>query len=285
MIKELKDVPVAQIYNWLQQIVAPRPIGLMSTIHKDGQTNLTALSFLHLVSANAPVLLFSPVRKETENLSNNVDDFHEIEEAVIHIVTEELIQQTVLASCEFPSDVDDFERAGFTKEEAKMVRPATVKECPVKLECKVKQIQLLGEKGELGKLIIAEVVCMHIDETIMNADLSMIDQCKFNLVAKFGADRYCRINEQSLFKLTKPAEKFIGFKRLPDPIRNSKVLTPNDLALLASVEVIPGYPLDCLSLASRCLPESRLHHYAQVKLREGKVKEAWGLLMYEDAAE
>jgi hypothetical protein len=149
----------------------------------------------------------------------------------------------------------------------------------------VKQIQPIGEKGDLGKLIIAEIVCMHINETIVNEDHSMIIQGKLNRVAKLGGDWYGSINEQSLFEQAKPAGDFIGFKRLPDAIRNSKVLTPNDLALLASVEVIPGYPLDCLSIASRCMPGSRVHHYAQAKLREGKVKEAWGLLMYEDAVE
>src|SRR5258706_8978848 len=100
-----------------------------------------------------------------------------------------------------------------------------VKEAKVKLECKVLEIKPLGKEGGSGNLVIAEVICMHIDESILNEDHSMIDQGKLHHVARLGGSWYSVINESNLFRVPKPNVQLgIGVDALPESIRNSSIL-------------------------------------------------------------
>ena len=94
-----------------------------------------------------------------------------------------MVQQMSLSSCEYPKGTDEFIKAGFTKEAASMVSPPMVKEAKIKLECKINEVKSLGEEGGAGQLVIAEVLCMHIDDSIINEAGNMIDQTKLELIA------------------------------------------------------------------------------------------------------
>jgi flavin reductase (DIM6/NTAB) family NADH-FMN oxidoreductase RutF len=109
----------------------------------------------------------------------------EVPEVVINIVDFDMVHQTSLSSCEFPKATNEFEKAGFTMEAATVVKPPMVKESKVKLECRVNEVKPLGTEGGAGNLIIAEVLVMHIDETILDAE-GKIDQTKLHHVARLG---------------------------------------------------------------------------------------------------
>ena len=200
-----------------------------------------------------------------------------------------MVQQMSLSSCEYPKGVDEFIKAGFTKEKASMVAPPMVKESKIKLECKVNQVIPLGEEGGAGNLVIAEVLVMHVDESILNSE-KQIDQTKLELVARLGANWYTRVNEQSLFEVEKPNLNLgIGFDALPASIRNSPVLTGNELAMLANVsaipEIDPAYDDDQLKQIVQYFSlnpsdmERELHLHAQRLLQAKKLAEAWQVLL------
>ena len=86
----------------------------------------------------------------------------------INIVDYAMVQQTSLASCEFPKGTNEFTKAGFTEEKATLVSPPMVKESKIKLECKVLEVKPLGTEGGAGNLVICEVLFMHIDESILD---------------------------------------------------------------------------------------------------------------------
>ena len=286
----LKPLSPADVQNYLQHAVAPRPVCFASTIDKDGNVNLSPFSFFNLFSSNPPIVIFSPARRVRDNTTkHSLQNVHEVKEVVINIVDHDMVQQVSLASCEFAKGTDEFIKAGFTPEKATMVSPPMVKESKIKLECKVIEIKPLGTEGGAGNLIICEVLCMHIDESILDEN-KKIDQTKMHHIARLGGDWYCKVDETNLFKVAKPNTQLgIGVDALPENIRNSKILSGNNLGQLANVhdmpQVQPSFDDDKLKnivLYYSLNPadmEEELHHYAKELLAAGKVEDAWQVLL------
>src|SRR6187431_2693232 len=118
----LKDLKTVDVQNYLQHAIAPRPICFASTIDKRGNVNLSPFSFFNLFSSNPPVVIFSPARRVRDNTTKHtLQNVQEVPEVVINIVDYDMVQQTSLASCEFPKEVNEFIKAGFTEEKASIV--------------------------------------------------------------------------------------------------------------------------------------------------------------------
>ncbi len=287
----LSDLNIMQKQAWLQHAIAPRPICFASTIDREGNINLSPFSFFNLFSSNPPIVVFSPSRRGRDNtIKHTLENVLEVPECVINIVDYDMVQQMSLSSCEYPKTVDEFVKAGFTKEAASMVQPPMVKEAKIKLECRVNEVKSLGNEGGAGQLVIAEVLCMHVDEAILNADKTMIDQEKMHHVARLGGDWYCRVNSSNLFKVAKPNTQLgIGIDALPESIRNSTILTGNHLGQLANVHeeplVDPAFEDDRLRniigyySINPAEMEKELHLYAADLLNQNKVTEAWQVLL------
>ncbi len=290
MILDLKDLKTAEKQYYLQHVVAPRPICFASTIDKAGNVNLSPFSFFNLFSSNPPIVIFSPARRVRDNTTkHSLQNVLEVPEVVINIVTYDMVQQTSLASCEYPKGITEFIKTGFTAEPAMIVRPPMIKESKMKMECKVIEIKPLGTEGGAGNLIICEVLLMHIDDSLLDENKKM-DQRKINHVARLGADWYCKVDETNLFHVTKPnTELGIGVDALPAAFRNSKILTGNNLGQLANVQdlpfIDPAYDDQRLKEIIQYYSinpdemEKELHVYAKKLLEEGKVKEAWQILL------
>lgn len=290
MVFELKNLSTAQRQYYLQHVVAPRPICFASTIDKEGKVNLSPFSFFNLFSSNPPVVIFSPARRVRDNTTKHtLQNLQEVAEVVINIVTFDMVQQVSLASCEFPKGVNEFQKAGFTEEPATIVKPPMVKESKVKLECKVLEIKPLGTEGGAGNLVICEVLKMHIDDSLLDEN-KKIDQRKINHVARLGGDWYCVVNESNLFEVEKPNTQLgIGIDSIPENIRNSKILSGNNLGQLANVHEMPfidpafddnkfRHIIQYFSINPDEM-EKELHTYAKKLLDTGKVKEAWQVLL------
>ena len=290
MIIHLKDLPPADVQNYLQHAIAPRPICFASTIDNAGNINLSPFSFFNLFSSNPPIVIFSPSRRVRDNSTKHtLQNVLELPEVVINIVDYDMVQQTSLASCEFAIEINEFEKAGFTMQPATLVKPPMVKESKIKLECKIIEVKPLGSEGGAGNLVICEVLVMHIDESILDGN-NKIDQTKIQHVARLGGDWYCKVDESNLFKVAKPNTQLgIGIDALQAGIRNSIVLSGNQLGQLANVNEIPfidpAFNDDRLKNIIQYFSinpvdmENELHQYAKELLDAGKVKEAWQVLL------
>jgi flavin reductase (DIM6/NTAB) family NADH-FMN oxidoreductase RutF len=290
MVLDLKTITPAERQNFLQHAIAPRPICFASTIDTEGNINLSPFSFFNLFSTNPPIVIFSPSRRGRNNTTKHTyENVLQVPEVVINIVDYDMVQQASLASCEYPKEINEFVKAGFTQQQATTVKPPMVTESKVKFECRVIEVKPLGTEGGAGNLVICEVLIMHIDDGILN-DKGYIDQTKLNHVARLGGDWYCKVDKSNLFQVTKPNVKLgIGVDELPDNIRNSKVLTGNNLGQLANVYALPSidpsfeddtlknifqyYSVDPQEM------ENELHLYAKKLLDQGKVLEAWQVLL------
>lgn len=295
MIFRLDELKATEKQYYLQHVVAPRPICFASTTDKEGNVNLSPFSFFNIFSSNPPVVIFSPARRVRDNTTKHtLENVHEVREVVINIVTYDMVRQASLSSCEFPKGVDEFEKAGFTKEKAQMVNPPMVKEAKAKLECKVLEIKSLGEDGGAGQLVICEVLCLHIDDTLLD-DNKKFDQKKLDLVARLGGDWYCRVTPEVLFQVEKPNTLLgIGINALPEAIRHSRYLSGNHLGQLANVHelpvVTPSFDDDHLKNIVQYFSinpqemEKEIHAYAAKLLDEGKVDDAWQVLLFTENA-
>ncbi len=291
MLIELKNTTTVERHSYLQAAVAPRPICFASTIDAGGNVNLSPFSFFNLFSSNPPVVIFSPSRRVRDNTTKHtLENVKEVKEVVINIVDYDMVQQVSLASCEFPKDVNEFTKAGFTSEPATVVKPPMVKESKIKLECKVIEIKELGTGGGAGNLVICEVLVMHISDEILDEN-NQIDQIKLHHVARLGGDWYCKVDEQNLFRVPKPNVKLgIGIDALPENIRNSKILSGNDLGQLANVSELPvsdpAFSDDGLAKIVHYYSlnlddmEIEVHRYAKKILSGGKVDYAWQILLF-----
>ncbi|NOT52522.1 MAG: flavin reductase family protein [Chitinophagaceae bacterium] len=290
MIFDLHDLKPAEKQYYLQHVIAPRPICFASTIDKAGNINLSPFSFFNLFSSNPPVVVFSPARRVRDNTTKHtLQNVLEVPEVVINIVTWDMVQQTSLASCEFPKGVSEFIKAGFTEEPATLVRPPMVKESKVKMECKVIEVKPLGTEGGAGNLVICEVVRLHINDSLLDEN-KKIDQRKIHHVARLGGDWYCKVDESNLFIVEKPNTQLgIGVDALPASVRNSNILTGNNLGQLANVHetpvVNPSFDDDRLKDIIQYYSvnpdemEKEVHSYCKELLDAGKTTEAWQVLL------
>ncbi len=287
------DLTTPELHNYLQYAIAPRPICFASTVDKDGNVNLSPFSFFNLFSTNPPVCVFSASRRVRGNTTKHtLENILEVPECVINIVTYDMVQQTSLASVEYPKGVNEFVKAGFTPIASNMVKPPRVAESPVQLECVVNEVKPLGDGPGAGNLILAEIKLIHINEAILDAS-GTIDQQKLELVARLGGDWYCRVTKDNLFKVAKPVRTIgIGVDSIPHAIRNSNVLTGNNLGQLGNVEALPGdneieeycqcdeiKDLLDATIGDCQTRELQLHIKAKQLLDEGRVVEAWKVLL------
>lgn len=287
-----KEIEIPKLHRYLLGSIGPRPIAFASTIDSKGNINLAPFSFFNVFSANPPIMIFSPARSGRTNESKDTyNNVKEVPEVVINVVTHEMVHQMSLASSPYDSDVSEFEKAGFTSLASDMITPPRVKESPVQFECKVNEVIELGDQGGAGNLIICEVLRIHVKESLLDQN-EMIDQHKIDLVSRMGGNWYCRADKNSMFEIQKPITTCgIGFDALPTDIRNSSILSGNDLGQLAGIEQLPNetdvneYKLLELSELFLSLEEDavqleiEIHKRAQDLLKRNLLEEAWLTLL------
>jgi flavin reductase (DIM6/NTAB) family NADH-FMN oxidoreductase RutF len=180
-------------------LIAPRPIGWVSTLGPDGEHNLAPYSFFNAVCDRPPMLAFSSAgRKDSMTFAGGTGEF------VWNLPTYGLREQMNLSSKELPRGESEFEFAGLTPAPSRIVKPPRVAESPCSLECKVLFVkELLDLDGESADhhLVVGQVVGVHLDEAFIKdgradtAGLQPIARCGYQ------AD-YAVVTE--LFEMVRP---------------------------------------------------------------------------------
>lgn len=282
-----QEVSTGKLHGYLLSAVSPRPIAFASTVDGVGNVNLSPFSFFNVFSANPPILVFSPARRVRDNTTKHtLENILITKEVVINIVNYDMVQQMSLSSTEYPDGVNEFIKSGLTEVASDIVKPPRVQEAPVQFECKVNDVIALGNQGGAGNLVIAEVVKLHIKESVLDAD-GKIDANKIDAVARMGGNWYNRSRE-GMFEVIKPIKtRGIGVDALPKSIKNSKILSGNDLGVLGNSEKIPtsSEVKEYLNLEAeksvdiQTSNKENIQKQAQNMLQKGNVLEAFKLLL------
>lgn len=288
------DIPTAQFHAYMLSAVAPRPICFASTVDKNGNVNLSPYSFFNAFGSNPTTLIFSPARRVRDNtIKHTLENVYETMEVCINVVSFDMVQQVSLASTEYEKGVNEFVKAGFTAIPSDLIKAPRVKESPVQIECKVREVIETGDQGGAGNLVICEILKMHISEEILDANKN-IDPNKIKLVARMGGDWYAKAFGEALFEIEKPIRnKGIGVDAIPETIRLSNVLTGNNLGQLGNVEKLPDATeieafeaesteyqnlITRFGIHAESLEYER-HLLAKDFLQRGWVMDAWKLLL------
>ncbi|WP_417290615.1 flavin reductase family protein [Corallibacter sp.] len=284
---EPKDLSTGKLHGYLLSAVAPRPIAFASTIDENGTPNLSPFSFFNVFSANPPVMIFSPARRVRNNTTKHtLENVEYLKEVVINVVNYDLVHQASLSSTEYPEGVNEFDKAGLTMLESDIVKPFRVAESPIQFECKVTDIIKLGTEGGAGNLVICEVVKLHIEDDVLDEN-GVINQEKLDLVSRAGGSFYSRA-KSGFFEIPKPLSTLgIGVDSFPEEVKNSMILTGNELGMLGNVEALPSQSeVDAfLETVSERYPNittashREKHKLAQNYLSFGDILSAWKILL------
>ena len=282
------DTPQKDFHQFILGTVAPRPIAFVSTIDENGIQNLAPYSFFNAFSSNPPIVVFSSNRRGSDNTTK--DTLHNIKatgECVINAVNYAIVRQMAVASVDFPGEVSEFEKTGLTPIPSDLVKPFRVAESPAHMECKIKEIITLGDQGGAGHLIICEVVRMHIAQDVLT-DRNRIDPHKIDLMGRMGRAYYVRCSGPAIHTIVQEYNPVsIGYDQLPDHIKNSQVLTGNDLGKLAGQVTFPtseeiddvAKQEDVKQASVQQHPKEALHYLAKMYLDKEEVRKGFSLLM------
>jgi flavin reductase (DIM6/NTAB) family NADH-FMN oxidoreductase RutF len=189
------------VYKLMIGTIVPRPIAFVSTIDAQGTRNLAPFSFFTAISANPPVICFSPmVRSADSSHKDTLRNIEAIGEFVVNIVSEDFAGPMNLCSGEYPPEVDEFQLSGLTPIASELVKPARVAESRVQMECRLLQIVRVSERPLGGSLVIGEVVRFHVAAEIF--DNFRIDSAKLHAIGRMGGPTYVRTTD--LFDLPRP---------------------------------------------------------------------------------
>lgn len=272
-----EEVTVPQMHQYLLGAVGPRPICFASTVDAEGNMNLAPFSFFNVFSAKPPILIFAPNNSGRDGTPKHTWlNVKEVPEVVINVVNFDIVQKMNVAAAPWEKGVSEFEKAGFTPIASDLVKPYRVAESPVQMECKVIECKELGHGASAGNLVIAEVIRMHIHESVLNEE-GKIDPRKMDLVARMGGAWYSHATPESMFQLPQPMQKTIGYDALPATIKNSTILSANDIGKMAGLLEMPH---EELIAGSKALHSNTDPEHAAVQLiAEGKIAEALGLFL------
>lgn len=273
-----KETALPQLHQYLLGSVGPRPICFASTIDAQGRPNLAPFSFFNVVSANPPVLVFAPNNSGRDGSPKHTYlNAKEVPEVVVNVVTYSMVQQMNVAAAPWDRGISEFEKAGFTPIASELIKPLRVKESPVQMECRVIEIKEFGTGGGAGNLVMAEVLKIHINKEFIGAD-GKIDQTKIDLVGRMGGSWYCRTTPDALFQLAQPMQPTIGYDSLPENIKNSQILSANDIGILAGLPAFPDAEM-VANIQEKYGAENR-EVAAKKLIAEGNTAEALGLLIH-----
>ncbi len=179
-------------------IVAPRPIGWISSISAKGEVNLAPYSFFNGVSSRPPMVMFA-----SESRKDSVRNIEETGEFVCNLATWDLRDAMNATSAPLPPGINEMERAGLAAAPSVLVKPPRVAAAPCALECKlVRIVPLETHKHQPldGHVVFGEVVGVHIDDRyVVNG---VLDTAALKPIARCGYDQYAVV--EALFSMTRP---------------------------------------------------------------------------------
>lgn len=287
------ETPQKDLHQFILGTVAPRPIAFVSTLDPEGRQNLAPYSFFNAFSSNPPIVVFSSNRRGTNNTTKDtLENIKLTGECVINAVNYNMVRQMAVASVEFPRGISEFSKTGLTPIPSDLVAPPRVGESPGAMECRVQDIITLGDGGGAGHLIICKVVRMHIAKEVLT-EKNRIDPDKMDLMGRMGRAYYVRASGQAIHTIVQdylPAT--LGYDNLPEHIRNSNVLTGNDLGKLAGMVTLPeaaeiafvSQLEDVKATFEVSNPHTALHYLAKTYLDRDEVRTGMSILMLEALA-
>jgi len=176
-------------YRLMISCISPRPIAFVTTLSRDGVSNLAPFSFFNGVSSDPPVVSIAVATKRDGSKKDTWRNVEETGEFVINIVVPELMDAVIVGAKELPHNVSELELAGLRTLPSSRVKPPRLADSPIQMECRLLKIVEVEETG----LILGRVVLVHAkDEILVDG---RVDPRRLTFVGRLGGDGYCRVTD------------------------------------------------------------------------------------------
>jgi flavin reductase (DIM6/NTAB) family NADH-FMN oxidoreductase RutF len=190
---DFSKLPASQCYKLLVSLVVPRPIALVSTLGKDGVVNAAPFSFFNLMADDPPLLIVSIESKPDGEIKDTARNILDSNEFVVNLVDEGILERMHACSRDFPPDISEPDKVGFTTLPSRSVHPPRIAEAPVALECKLFQHIPVGNRRHL---IIGQVVWLHSHKGVVDPENLRVCMENYFPVGRLYADRYITTRDQ-----------------------------------------------------------------------------------------
>jgi flavin reductase (DIM6/NTAB) family NADH-FMN oxidoreductase RutF len=189
----------------LSQVVVPRPIAMISTANQDGVANVAPFSYYMAITGKPMyvAVTMGALRDCDGRPKHSFANAVRSGDFVINVTTDRFREQIEVAAMEFPEEHSELHELGWTAIPSQQVSSPSIAESPVHLEARIHQIVDLGDPAVQGSgvhLVIAEVVCITLDESVATPDYR-VDPLKLSPVGRMGFPYYSRVVEESLYQL------------------------------------------------------------------------------------
>jgi flavin reductase (DIM6/NTAB) family NADH-FMN oxidoreductase RutF len=182
-------------------IVAPRPIGWISTVDRAGRANLAPYSFFNAFNYHPPIIGFASI-----GWKDTISNVSATGEFVWNLTTRDLAPRMNITSTTVEAEVNEFELAGLTQAPSRLIKPARVRESPVNLECRRSQvIQLTSAEGSPVRtwLVLGEVVAVHIARWLIEGGVYQTARAH-PVLRSGGVGDYATISPETMFTMMRP---------------------------------------------------------------------------------
>lgn len=203
MIINPENAEPRHIYKLLIGCITPRPIAFVSSVSSDGVNNLAPYSFFTGVSANPPVIGFSPMINREQRVRDSRLNIEATGEFVVNVVSESIVEAMNETAVDVAPEVDEFELAGLTAVPADSVRAPLVAEAMISMECELFKIVEISPEPLGGAFVMGSVKRFHINDSIV--DDYRIDPSLLKTVGRMGGNSYTRTQDR--FDLERPQLK------------------------------------------------------------------------------
>lgn len=190
-----------EAYRWLASSVTPRPIAWVSSLSKEGISNLAPFSFFQVISDDPPSLMINVGSRDDGSLKDTLRNVQDTGELVIQLVSFAQAEAMNASAAHLPHGISEFAHCGIASLPSTLVHPPRVAGAPVAFECRLLEVQPFPRATPNCHLIFVEVLLAHIADAVLN-EQGRIDPQRLDLVGRMGGSQYCRT--QQLFSLQRP---------------------------------------------------------------------------------
>lgn len=197
----VSNLTLAERYKVLTGLIFPRPIALVSTRSINGIANCAPFSWFNAMCEEPPLLYLSFNARTDNKMKHTNVNIQRTGEFVVNLVDESIANGMHIASEEFPENVSEFEKAGFTEAPCAVVQHPRIVEAPASLECKVfKTIEV----GPARDIVIGEVVHVHAREGLIDPATKRVSETDYWPIGRLYASQYCSTRDR--FFLPRPKD-------------------------------------------------------------------------------
>ena len=196
----LREMPSADSYRLLVNLIVPRPIALVTSLNKDGLVNAAPFSFFNIMGVDPPVVALGIARDASRplGLKDTARNILHNGEFVVHAVNEAIAEAMNICGTDFPSDISEIEAAGFTLLPSSQVKPPRIAEAAAQMECRHVTTVEIGRT----RVLLGEVVHLHVNEQFYDATTLHIKTEDLHMIGRMhGRGSYARTSD--LFEMVR----------------------------------------------------------------------------------